>query len=163
MRSLSNTFKWVGASILALSLLCGLITASETESVLVFIYWAIGGGFIYMNMLAYGYFLEVAADIKDRLDNDQISGPLKAYLTSKREEVRQPEPKQTEPQVAAPAPVQRTAYKPTQSSITVRDSLKIPGVEYVVCDKCGFEQRNNRTTCYRCGAPFSISPESTDE
>ncbi len=72
MKKLSTAFEivaWLGLSI---SVICAVIFAvnAESDAVLVFLYWMVGGGLFYLFMLAYSYFLDVASDIKDRLKKE---------------------------------------------------------------------------------------------
>lgn len=191
MRTLSNVFKWVGGIILAAGLICGGVFANDAKSGagLIFLYWSIGGGLACMFLCAYGYFLEVAADIKDRLDADAE----KANLSQQKTEQQFPQKSAAvnttvakavshnglvvcpqcghEQKDNAVACAKCGAYlqaksasrvNPSQSSAHAGSGFKVPDVDYIVCEKCGYEQRNNRTVCYNCGAPLSNSGESTN-
>lgn len=191
MRTLSSMFKWVGWIILASAVIVGMVSASNASSdeFMIFLYWAIGGGLTCMFWLAFGYFLEVAAGIKDRLDADAE----KANFSQQKTEQQFPQKSAAVNTAAAKAVshnglvicpqcgheqkdnavvcAQCGAYlqtksaprgNPSQPSMHSGSGFKVPDVDYVVCKKCGYEQRNNRTICYNCGAPLVHSDESTN-
>lgn len=142
MKNLSNAFKWVGWLAFAASLICGIVFAGKAESgaVLVFIYWAIGGGLFLMFAIAQSFLLDVAAKVNEKMKTSERQNLISTRI----------------PLTQTPAPQKETAQ-----SNPVGDTVKPQSVEendgYIVCQRCWQRQRANRTSCYNCGAELNTT------
>ena len=85
------------------------------------------GGLTCMFWLAFGYFLEVAADIKERLESDKASANTRT---------------------------QKTEQQSNQNSVAVNSAVAkaVSHNGLVACPQCGHKQKDNAIVCAQCGA-----------
>ena len=129
MKALGNILKWASWVVLVASVICGIVFAqnAEDDALLVFLYWAIGGGLFFMFSMAQSYVLSVAICVKEKIDKDEL------------ERVKQSE--------------KQMPSKKTYADTSPVRPITHDGDSHITCPICGCTQISDMF-CLECGIEF---------
>lgn len=142
-----------------ISVIAGIALAIMLESFMMFVYFAVAAALAYIFMASYSELLDVTAD------NQILLEQIEKDLKEESEKIRSSNIGKHAVSTATAAPTADDVKAPCTENIGNDTSPEKAGEEsgytvdpnnpgFIICNKCGTEQKSNRYVCFECGAKF---------